>query len=80
MLKFLLCYTVRFKVENAILKEKNQGKIPTDTKVFISVDDDVNNIRTACNISNDTAWLIKFLKIKNTSKTKLDRKNNIVIT
>lgn len=32
MLKFLLCYTVRFKVENAILKEKNQGKI---VKTFV---------------------------------------------
>lgn len=29
MLKFWLCYTytVRFKVKNALLKEKNQGKI-----------------------------------------------------
>ena len=60
--------------------EKNQGKIPTDTKVFISVDDDVKNIRTACSISCDTAWLLHYLNIKNNSKTKLDRKNNIVIT
>lgn len=27
MLKFLLCYTVRFKVENAILKEKIKVKL-----------------------------------------------------
>jgi hypothetical protein len=60
--------------------DKNRNKIPLDTNIFIGNDDELNGIHNACSIANDTAWLIKFLKIKNTSKTKLNTKNNILIS
>lgn len=60
--------------------DKNKNIIPLDTKIFIRSDTELKKIQVAFNISNDSSWLLKYLKIKNTSKTKLNTKNNILIS